>query len=197
MTASGRRVWGMQGDLLLLAAGGFAVVNKALDRVRQYVAKELGMVESGEHALLWVTDFPMYEWKDEEQRLEVRSPEDSLKQHGRGLMESQRPLWRRRCTIPSPLPALTTWRAGATPGRPPHAHTTWCTTVARSGVSARSGGLFANPHTPQTPHAAAPTSANAEVCPNPAGAIILEPRVGGDGGGKAEMRNVTASQVAA
>ena len=47
------------------------MVNKALDRVRQYLAKDLGLVESGRHALLWVTDFPMYEWNEEQQRLEV------------------------------------------------------------------------------------------------------------------------------
>ena len=47
------------------------MVNKALDRVRQYLAKDLGLLESGKHALLWVTDFPMYEWNEQEQRLEV------------------------------------------------------------------------------------------------------------------------------
>jgi hypothetical protein len=39
-----------------------AVVNRALDRVRQKVAAELGEVPSDAAALTWVTDFPMFEW---------------------------------------------------------------------------------------------------------------------------------------
>ena len=45
----------VQGDLLLLAAGEAATVHKALDRVRQYVASQLGEVDDSKHALLWVT----------------------------------------------------------------------------------------------------------------------------------------------
>lgn len=60
----------MQGDLLLLAAGDSSVVNKALDKVRQFLAKDLGLIQK-EHALLWVVDFPMYEWNGDEERLEV------------------------------------------------------------------------------------------------------------------------------
>jgi aspartyl-tRNA synthetase len=47
-----------QGDLLLLAAGVPALVHKALDRVRQFVAAELGEVDKSMHALLWVTGAP-------------------------------------------------------------------------------------------------------------------------------------------
>lgn len=55
----------------MLAAGEVGVVNKALDKVRQYLAKQLDLVGS-QAALLWVTDFPMYEWNADEERLEVR-----------------------------------------------------------------------------------------------------------------------------
>ena len=37
-------------------------MNRALDRVRQKVAAELGEVPSDAAALTWVTDFPMFEW---------------------------------------------------------------------------------------------------------------------------------------
>ena len=47
-------------------------MNKALDRVRQFIARDLGLVDESARALLWVTDFPMYEWNAEENRLEVR-----------------------------------------------------------------------------------------------------------------------------
>lgn len=60
-----------QGDLLLFAAGPEATVNRSLDRVRQYLAKDLGLVPAGAHSLVWITDWPMFEWNEEEQRLEA------------------------------------------------------------------------------------------------------------------------------
>ena len=59
------------GDLLLIAAGTFDLVSKTLDKVRQFVAEQLGEVPAGKHNLLWVTDFPMFGWNEEEQRMEV------------------------------------------------------------------------------------------------------------------------------
>ena len=50
----------MQGDLLLLAAGAPAVVHRALDRVRQFLARTLGLVDASRHNLLWITGAP--EW---------------------------------------------------------------------------------------------------------------------------------------
>ena len=58
----------LQGDLLLFAAGTEATVNRGLDRVRQYIAKQLNLADPKQHALLWITDFPMFEWNEEEQR---------------------------------------------------------------------------------------------------------------------------------
>ncbi|KAL0025277.1 hypothetical protein WJX77_012575 [Trebouxia sp. C0004] len=60
-----------EGDLLLFAAGDEAAVNRAMDRVRQYIAKQLNLADPKAHALLWVTDFPMFEWNEDEQRHEA------------------------------------------------------------------------------------------------------------------------------
>ncbi|WIA28678.1 hypothetical protein OEZ86_011214 [Tetradesmus obliquus] len=60
-----------EGDLLLFAAGPNPTVNKALDRVRQYLAKDLNLIDSSAHNLLWVTDWPMFEFNEDEQRLEA------------------------------------------------------------------------------------------------------------------------------
>ena len=59
------------GDLLLFGAGDEGTVNKALDRVRQFVAKTLDMVPEGQHAVLWITEFPMFEFNEDENRLEA------------------------------------------------------------------------------------------------------------------------------
>ncbi len=39
-----------------------ATINRALDRVRQKVAGVLEEVPADATALVWVTDFPMFEW---------------------------------------------------------------------------------------------------------------------------------------
>ncbi|WP_115119157.1 aspartate--tRNA ligase [Synechococcus sp. UW105] len=63
------------GTLLLFGAGDTATVNKALDRVRQYLARELGMVkadqENDQWNFLWVVDFPMFEFNSDENRYEA------------------------------------------------------------------------------------------------------------------------------
>jgi aspartyl-tRNA synthetase len=59
------------GHLLLFGAGDSATVNKTLDRLRQFVGHELGMVDPDKINLLWVTDFPMFEWNADEKRLEA------------------------------------------------------------------------------------------------------------------------------
>jgi aspartyl-tRNA synthetase len=63
------------GTLILFGAGDTATVNKALDRVRQYLARELGMVkpdsENDSWNFLWVVDFPMFEFNADEHRYEA------------------------------------------------------------------------------------------------------------------------------
>jgi len=59
------------GDLLLFGAGAADMVNKTLDRLRQVIGRELGLIDSGKINLLWVIDFPMFEWNAAEKRLEA------------------------------------------------------------------------------------------------------------------------------
>lgn len=65
------RTGAQPGHLLLFGAGPADVVNATLDRVRQAIAKELDLIPEGQFNLLWVTDFPMFEWNADEQRLEA------------------------------------------------------------------------------------------------------------------------------
>ncbi|MCT7984028.1 aspartate--tRNA ligase [Laspinema sp. A4] len=65
------RTGAQSGDLLLFGAGDIATVNKTLDRLRQSVARLLGMIEESKLNLLWVTDFPMFEWNADEKRFEA------------------------------------------------------------------------------------------------------------------------------
>ena len=69
------RTGAQPGTLLLFGAGDTATVNKALDRVRQYLARELGMIkpdrENDQWNFLWVVDFPMFEFNSDEDRYEA------------------------------------------------------------------------------------------------------------------------------
>jgi len=59
------------GDLLLFGAGSVDIVNKTLDRLRQVIGRELGLIDPEKNNLLWITDFPMFEWNVEEKRLDA------------------------------------------------------------------------------------------------------------------------------
>ena len=59
------------GHLLLFGAGDTATVNKTLDRLRQVLGRELNLIDPNKINLLWVTDFPMFEWNADEKRLEA------------------------------------------------------------------------------------------------------------------------------
>ena len=56
---------------MLFGAGDTATVNKTLDRVRLFIGKELGLIDENQNNLLWVTEFPMFEYNADEKRLEA------------------------------------------------------------------------------------------------------------------------------
>ncbi|MDX1978605.1 MAG: aspartate--tRNA ligase [Pseudanabaenaceae cyanobacterium bins.68] len=65
------RTGAVPGTLLLFGAGETAIVNESLSRLRLALGQELNLIPPDQFNLLWVTDFPMFEWNAEEQRLEA------------------------------------------------------------------------------------------------------------------------------
>ena len=59
------------GHLLLFGAGDTATVNKSLDRLRQVIGQELGLIDAAKINLVWITEFPMFEWNSDEKRYEA------------------------------------------------------------------------------------------------------------------------------
>ena len=55
-------------DLVLIICGKKNIVKVALGALRCKLAKDLDLINSDEYKLLWVTDFPSFEWSDEEKR---------------------------------------------------------------------------------------------------------------------------------
>lgn len=66
-----KRTGAEAGHLLLFAADEIGVVNKTLDRLRLAIGQEMGLIDANKINLLWVTDFPMFEWNPEQKRLEA------------------------------------------------------------------------------------------------------------------------------
>lgn len=56
------------GESLLFCAGDRATTSRVLGHLRLHLARELGLVDEDAFSFLWVTDFPMFEWDEEEGR---------------------------------------------------------------------------------------------------------------------------------
>ncbi len=59
---------GKAGDLLLFAADRKKIVWNVLGALRLELAEELGLLKKDDFRFLWVTEFPLLEWSDEENR---------------------------------------------------------------------------------------------------------------------------------
>jgi aspartyl-tRNA synthetase len=57
-------------DLVLIAAGPADATSKILGQLRLNVARKENLLDPQKFAFLWVVDFPMFEWVEEEQRYE-------------------------------------------------------------------------------------------------------------------------------
>ena len=59
---------GEAGDLLLFAADRNKIVWNVLGALRVELAGQMGLLNKSDYKFLWVTEFPQFEWSDEEER---------------------------------------------------------------------------------------------------------------------------------
>ncbi len=59
------------GDILFFGAGDTKVVNDALGHLRVKLGRDLGLFDEQDHSFVWVVDFPMFGWNDDEKRPEA------------------------------------------------------------------------------------------------------------------------------
>jgi aspartyl-tRNA synthetase len=84
-----KRVKAKTGDVVLFGADSFSIANDVLGNLRNSLATKLGEVPDGEYRFLWVTDFPMFEYDDEEGRyVSMHHPFTSPKVEDLGRIES-------------------------------------------------------------------------------------------------------------
>ncbi len=71
LKAIAKKLEAEEGDLLLFVADKAQVVNDSLARLRNELAKRLGLIKDGVYKFVWITDYPLFEWNDEERRYEA------------------------------------------------------------------------------------------------------------------------------
>ncbi|MDQ6962048.1 MAG: aspartate--tRNA ligase [Mariprofundaceae bacterium] len=59
------------GDILFFGADKTNVVNDALGNLRVKLGQDMGLIDPNEHAFVWVVDFPMFGFNEEEKRLDA------------------------------------------------------------------------------------------------------------------------------
>ena len=59
------------GDLLFFAADKLSVVRDVLGSIRLYIGSELGLMKKDDYKFVWITEFPLLEWSEEENRFKA------------------------------------------------------------------------------------------------------------------------------
>ncbi|HEU64479.1 MAG: Aspartate--tRNA(Asp/Asn) ligase [Candidatus Anoxychlamydiales bacterium] len=59
------------GDLVIIAADKDEIVNQGLDHLRRKIAQDRSLIKKGIYKFLWVEDFPLFEYSEDEKRLKA------------------------------------------------------------------------------------------------------------------------------
>ncbi len=80
---------GTPADLVLMAAGPHEATSKMLGQLRLQIAKKENLLDPDAFAFLWVVDFPMFDWVEEEKRYEfMHHPFTAPLEKDRHLLET-------------------------------------------------------------------------------------------------------------
>lgn len=58
------------GDLIFMIADMPSRTNQGLDHLRRRIARDRNLIPADSHEFLWVTDFPLFSWNEEEKRMD-------------------------------------------------------------------------------------------------------------------------------
>ncbi len=77
------------GDLIFVMAGAAHTTRTQLSALRMEIAEQMGLRKADEFSALWVTDFPLLEWNDDNQRYHaMHHPFTAPKKEDLGLLDS-------------------------------------------------------------------------------------------------------------
>lgn len=92
-TAAVREQLGMgDGDAIFFVAGDPAKFVDFAGAARQRAATELGMIDESRFEFCWIVDFPMFEWNEDEKRVDFSHNPFSMPQGGLEALETKDPL---------------------------------------------------------------------------------------------------------
>ena len=80
------------GDAAFFAAGDPAKFAKFAGAARTKIGEDLKLIDKDAFALAWITDFPMYEWDEDEKKVEFAHNPFSMPQGGLEALNTQDPL---------------------------------------------------------------------------------------------------------
>jgi aspartyl-tRNA synthetase len=80
------------GDAVFFVAGRPDAFTDFAGRARARIGEELGLIDEESFALAWIVDFPMYEWNEEEKRVDFSHNPFSMPQGGLDALEREEPL---------------------------------------------------------------------------------------------------------
>ena len=80
------------GDALFFGAGVRAETNALMGKVRIYLANALGLIDANLVSFCWIVDFPMFEWNEDEKKIDFSHNPFSMPQGGLEALETLDPL---------------------------------------------------------------------------------------------------------
>jgi aspartyl-tRNA synthetase len=76
------------GDAVFFAAGNPDKFYKFAGEARTLIGRELNLIDEGRFEFCWIVDFPMYEWNEEEKRIDFSHNPFSMPQGGLAALEA-------------------------------------------------------------------------------------------------------------
>ena len=90
--AIGRRLDLRTGDAVFFVCGEPSRIYRFAGEARNLVADELQLVDKNRFAFCWIVDFPMYEWSEEEKKIDFSHNPFSMPQGGLAALNEKDPL---------------------------------------------------------------------------------------------------------
>jgi aspartyl-tRNA synthetase len=81
-----------EGDAVFFVAGDPKKFAAFAGKARDRIGRDLGLIDDDRFELAWIVDFPMYEWNEEEKRVDFSHNPFSMPQGGLAALETQDPL---------------------------------------------------------------------------------------------------------
>ena len=81
-----------EGDAIFFGAGDRAITNALMGKVRIYLANQLGLIDKNVAAFCWIVDFPMFEWNEEDKKVDFSHNPFSMPQGGLDALLNKDPL---------------------------------------------------------------------------------------------------------